>query len=48
MSDEKHIVEQTVKYLCEQSKRPHDEPDTLALKLGHWADRNWDQVEQLR
>ena len=32
------IMEQVVKYLCEQSQRPHDVPDVLAMKLGALAD----------
>ena len=31
-------IEQAVIYLCKQSKRPGDEPDILAMKLGAAAD----------
>ena len=40
-----HILEQTVKYLCEQSQRPHDDADVLAQKLGAYADC-WPTTEE--
>lgn len=33
-----HIVEETVKLLCEKSQRPHDDFDVLAMKLGAYGD----------
>lgn len=33
-----HIVEETVKLLCEKSQRPHDDFDVVAQKLGAYGD----------
>lgn len=38
------IMEQVVKYLCEQSQRPNDAPDVLAMKLGALADSSPDRL----
>lgn len=37
-SDDMHIVEQVVKFLCEKSERPNDEFDKLAMALGYYGD----------
>ena len=38
MRDTRHILEQVVEYLCQQSQQPFDDPDRLAGELGAFAD----------